>query len=86
MTQNRKLTVLPAEPTVLIEGQPAVIAGHSADNAPLMISGEPTILVGGHPVAILDGQMPDCQTSSEHPQVFGKPTVLIAGRPARSSQ
>jgi len=68
----------PVEPTVLIEGQPAAIAGPSVDgDSPATPSGEPTVLMAGHPAAILDGP-----TAGEHRPVSGMPTVLVAGRPA----
>jgi uncharacterized Zn-binding protein involved in type VI secretion len=67
----------PVEPTVLIEGQPAAIAGGATDdNNTAMISGEPSVLIAGQPAATLHDQ-----ATGEHRCVSGKPTVLIAGRP-----
>jgi len=66
------------EPTVLIEGQPAVIAGRSSDDSnTALVSGEPTVLIADHPAATLDGQVVGVSRS-----VSGRPTVLIAGHPA----
>jgi len=77
MTHTGKPVITPREPTVLIECQPAVIAGRSADDInPVLISGEPTVLIAGHPAATLDGQAGEARSAS------GKPTVLVAGRPA----
>ena len=78
MPQAGKPVITSVEPTVFIEGQPAVIAGRSADdNNPALISGEPTVLIAGHPAAMLDGQV-----AGEARSVSGRPTVLVAGRPA----
>ena len=78
MSNTQKSTITPVEPTVLIEGQPAVITGRSADdNHPAVVSGEPTVLIAGHPAAILNGQ-----AVAESRSVSGKPSVLVASRPA----
>jgi len=70
--------ITPVEPTVFIEGQPAVIAGRSADdNHPALTSGEPTVLIAGHPAATLNGH-----AAIEFRSTSGRPTVLVAGRPA----
>jgi uncharacterized Zn-binding protein involved in type VI secretion len=78
MALARKSNITSVEPTVLIAGQPAVIAGQSADASNLaMISGEPMVLIAGQPATTLHNQA----TGEQH-HVSGKPTVLIAGRPA----
>ena len=77
MTPTGKSIITPVEPTVLIEGQPAIIAGRSADtNITALTSGEPTVLIAGHPAATL------VQATGESHSISGKPTVLVAGRPA----
>ena len=68
MTKVKKTPVTPAEPTVLMEGQPAVIA---------VREGEPTVLIAGRPAASWDAT-----STQEHPPLSGKPTVLVAGHPA----
>jgi len=76
MTQKRKSVVRPAEPSVLVEGQPAAIVGRSTDSVLTPISGEPTVLIAGQPAASLDAV-----TLDRH----GSPTVLIAGHPAKTN-
>jgi|GEM_PF-3262758 len=76
MTPIGKPVITPLEPTVLIEGQPAVIAGRSTDdNHSAIIPGEQTVLIADHPAATLDSQV-----VGESHSVSGKPTVLVAGR------
>ena len=78
MTYKGKPVITSHEPTVFVEGQPALIAGRFADeNNPVLISREPTVLIAGHPAATFDGQVADESRSAS-----GKPTVLLAGRPA----
>ena len=72
--------IFPADSSVLIEDQPVVTAGWSANNNTAPISGEPTVLIAGYPAATLSIQ--DDRTDTEHPPVSGKPTVLIGNRPA----
>jgi uncharacterized Zn-binding protein involved in type VI secretion len=73
MPKITNTNITPAEPTVLIESQPAAISGSSAENDRSVILGEPTVLIGGRPAATLDSQN----------SVSGKPTVLIGDQPAR---
>jgi uncharacterized Zn-binding protein involved in type VI secretion len=73
MPKTNPKTIAHGKPTILIEGQPATIAGNLVTNDHQVISGEPTVLVGGRPIATLDGQN----------SVSGKPTVLIGDQPAK---
>ena len=78
MTHTGNPLMTPREPTVLIEGQPAILAGQLAENNNLtIVSGEPTVLAAGQPAAILHGNAAGKSS--------GKPTVLVASRPAAES-